>query len=410
MKILLITPESISNESSSGYLLRNLFSNFDNTQLAQIYFSSSTINLSHCKNFWRFANKDFYFNTGYCVSNDLVKNTEKKGFFSKYFIHLEPLLDLFPIKHSSIFHKWLDDFKPDIIYSWMGSKRIIDLTIYISKRNNVPIVIHFMDNWIEASLNRFYLLRILERKNLRQTINIINKHVTAGIVISESMLFHYNKIFQIPLYVISNGIHDNLVYDKFHNSLIKNNKIVFSLFGRLELGRLEILDFFLHSLQNITEYIFEINIYSDSEVQQKFSKTKNILLNYFDTPIDQDLFEIYTNTNFLLYIDGFNNINNINYFKYSFSGKIPLYLTSGKPVLSIGPLSNYSIEYLKSINIGPVVTNLDLEILINSVKEMINYENLDLKKIFNNSRIFVSNFKLSKIQTHFFNILSSTRN
>lgn len=409
MKVLLITPESISNDTSSGFLLRNLFSNFNKNELAQIYFSSSIINLSNCNTFWRFENKKFYYNTGVEISHNIHKIIGKKRFFSKHFIHFEPILDLFPIRVTPAFHKWIDNFKPDIIYSWMGSKRIIDLTIYISRRNNIPVVVHFMDNWIEASTNSFYLLRKLERKNLNQAINIINSQVTAGIVISDSMLVYYKKIFHFPLYVISNGIQDGLLNNSFKQTPIMNKRIVFSLFGRLELGRVEVLKYFIDSLQNFTEYNFEINIYSESKSQHILFNSKNISLNYFPTPMDCEIFEIFNNTNFLLYIDGFNSYNSLKYFKYSFSGKIPLYLSSGKPILSIGPLTNHSIDYLKSINIGPVISNLDTQSLVNAISEIINYQSLDLERIFNNSRLVVSDFALSKIHTNFFNILTATR-
>jgi len=404
----LITPESISNNSSSGFLLRNLFSNFDKNNLSQIFFSGSIINLNHCNKFWQFRNKYFYFNTGVEISHEMVKIKRKNIFLSKYFILLEPLLDLFPIKHTPAFHRWIDDFKPHIIYSWMGSKRIIDLTTYVSRRNNIPVVVHFMDNWIEASLNRIFFCRMLERKNLNQSINIINSQVSAGIVISDSMLTHYKKFLQIPLHVIPNGIKDNLINDSFKQPQIFNKKIVFSLFGRLEYGRQEVLNYFIHSLQTLTEYSFEINIYSNSETYHILSNSKNISLNYFDTPLDCDLFEIYNSTNFLLYIDGFNSDSNLKFFKYSFSGKIPLYLASGKPVLSIGPLTNYSIGYLKSINIGPVITTLESQRLVCAILDMINYEYLDLERIFNNSLLVAKNFALSKIYTDFFNILSAT--
>ncbi len=407
MKILLITPENISNETSSGYLLRNLYSHYNTNNIAQIYFSHTNINFNNCKRFWKFSNKQFYYNIGRKVSNKSIK-VENRKILSKYFIYLEPLIDMFPIRYTPNFYAWLDEFEPDIIYSWMGSKRIIDLTVHISKRNKIPIVIHFMDNWIEASVNKFYILRCIERKNLKNAINIINKYVSSGIVISQAMLKHYKSIFQIPLYVISNGVQDNLILDEFTQTPIKNNRYVFSLFGRLELGRLENLNFLINSLKTLEEYNFTINIYSDFE--KLFTNTNNIKLNFYPTPNDSELAKIFSNTNFLIYLDGFKFSKQNEYFKYSFSGKIPIYLTCGKPILTIGPLSNYSIEYLQFCSIGPVVSEYDFQLLINSVKIMINYDYFELSRIFSNSRSILEDLKISNIQIRLFRILSNLIN
>jgi hypothetical protein len=260
-----------------------------------------------------------------------------------------------------------------------------------------------MDNWIEASLNKFYIFRYIERKNLKNAVNIINNNVSIGIVISESMLSHYNNLFQIPLYVISNGIQDNLITDEFTQSSIINNRYVFSIFGRLELGRLETLKFFINSLNSMNNYHFTINIYSDND--ELLTKSDNLIINFYPTPNDNELFNIFSNTNYLVYLDGFNFSKQNEYFKYSFSGKIPMYLTSGKPILTIGPLTNYSIEFLETCNIGPVVNQLDFQLLINSVNTMINYNNTELKGIFFNSRAVLEDFKISNIQARFFNIL-----
>ncbi len=400
MKVLIITPETICNKSSSGFILKNLFKGFSNKDIAQIYFSNSTIDFNLCTSYWVFPNRKFYFNSGNQVVNEyLPKLNRRNSILSKYFIQLEPIIDFFPLRISDLFYEWIDTFKPDIIYTWMGSKRSMDLSIRLSKDFDVPIVLHFMDNWLFASVNQYKLLRRLEKFNLRYAIKLIRENVSYGITISNEMMLEYKKYINIPMCYIPNGIDDSCIMENDSTDVISvDGNYVIGLFGRLEIGRYNIFKNFVYALGLIQSQKFTINLYTDSSIDNDISLTENVKINISPPPLDSEIRLISQNINCLLYIDDLYNLYNKEYFKFSFSGKIPLYLALAKPIITIGPISNYSVKYLSSINVGPVITTNEIDNIVASVREVLNYSSEKLKSLINNSKNKVKSFQLGLLQ------------
>ncbi len=409
-KILIITPESICNKSSSGFLLRNLFKSFPKNNINQIFFSRSDIDFQYCQSYWIFSNRGFLWNVGMEISAEIVLSKVKRGsFLSKWFVYLDPIIDVFPIRNSRSFQNWIYRFQPDIIYTWMGSKRSMDLVVKLSKQFEIPIILHWMDNWMFSSLNKYFFLRKLEKYNLINAREIINKNVSFAIAISDGMLNEYRKYIDIPMNTIPNGIEDiNLLRGSGHfgDSYI----ITFGIFGRLEFGRVLIFERFLSALELIVDKKFIVNLYTDSVFNVSLNLNSNIDINKFEPPLDNQLVFIQDKIDFLLYFDDLFDWNNLEYFKYSFSGKIPLYLSLGKPIITVGPVSNYSVKFLSDIKVGMVVSNVDVKNLSFLIREFLNLPKEKHEEFVSNALANAEKFSLRAIQKQFYSILEKYSN
>ena len=90
----------------------------------------------------------------------------------------------------------LDKFSPDIIYSLGADILPLKLSLYFSKRYNIPILLHYMDNWPETKYAHSILLKPF-RKRLIRTLKKIQDENNVALVISEKMALAYNESFPL---------------------------------------------------------------------------------------------------------------------------------------------------------------------------------------------------------------------
>lgn len=409
-KVLIITPECFGGNSSSAILLNNIFRGWPKENLAQIFLSGNDPDFGQCLSFWKFPNNKFLYNNGHEVKQIVATGGKmdsatyiKRPRWAKKNLYLEPVIDLFPLHQSKNFQKWVNEFAPDVIYSWLGCKRMIKLTNSITKNKGIPLVVHFMDNWLLASPYTNVFLKYLHRYNIQSSFSSIRPRISMGLAISKKMAEEYFKIIKKPFEVVCNGV-DNVFIDrrfdiKSSKAFADNSrrKYTFAIMGRLEYGRIKILQNLASFLEASSEYDIDLKIYSDSDVSGFFEQFHKIKVFDLAPPNDDEFPNVNRTIDCYLYIDDFEEVNS-EFFRFSFSGKIPLYIASGKPVLTIGPEENYSVSFLKECNVGPVVTSFNKADLAKGVQNVFSYNQEDLSNIETRSHEIISNFLSQHIQ------------
>jgi len=400
-KVLIITPETFGGKSSSSQLLKNLFKEWPIHNLAQIFLSGGEIDYDLCLNYWKFPNSNFLFNKGAVILRPTVSDyactgeeagSVKQSKFTKWKRYFEPIIDMFPLHHSNDFLQWVSEYNPEIIYTWLGCRRLIQLSIFLSEKLQIPLVPHFMDNWVLASPYDFYLLDKLHRFNIKRSLKSIEPYMRMGIAISPRMADTYSDLFKIPFEVVSNGVNDELIWRSIEGPIDSvteiKNEYVFAILGRLEYGRINTLNRLLDNLESFEDFKFVVNVYSESFFDFRQDR-KNVDVFFFNPPDDLLFFETSDKINSYIYIDDF-ELSNSRFFNLSFSSKIPIYLATGKPIITIGPIENYSVSFLSECNVGPVITSLkelDFSLAIN---KMLHYTNRDLQEIAENAKKIVT--------------------
>lgn len=204
-KILIVSNYSINENSPLGITIRNIFSKWPKTNIFEIYRYTKQNNTPHIN-----INSQIIPIESLPV-NQLFKhmlkqelnNTEKKTFqvprksnslkahlrrFFKYFSE-----SIFYLRKSSSLMERIKFFKPEAIYTVGESLFTLKASLFLAKRFQIPIVIHYMDNWRETiypNENMSKILYQLFQHNLRR----VESKSSGGLVISPKMKREYSNI------------------------------------------------------------------------------------------------------------------------------------------------------------------------------------------------------------------------
>ena len=377
--------------SSSSITLKNLFSGWPPDKISLVFVNESKPDYSVCDTYWQAA---FPMRGGILKKVSLDENIlkQKPRLSVKSFIpkniknYLFPLFDMLPVPSiSEEFKVWLlDIYKPDIIYTWLGSLQTIELVTQINAICNAPVIPHFMDDWMTVSISPSIIRKlrtILINRRMRKLLPLCS----GGVGISPVMANIYHNNYGLPMTHASNGLPLELLDRLLVNAgevREASNDFVFSIFGRLDYGRRKLLHnvILACNASHVGNRVVVFRLYGAASETSDFQSTVMVKVELLPSPLDDDLLDLQKNTDCLLYLDSFDT-NYCSYFKYSFSGKIPLYLGLGKPILTIGSPDIYSVIYLKSCHVGPVARNDSIEEFARCINEVLHLNSKALRQL-----------------------------
>jgi hypothetical protein len=388
--ILVISNYSIFEHSPLGITLRSIFKEWPENKVFEIYrhqtqdlnknYNTKSFQLAlKCLpiyNFIRMITKreKTYVNTNttfQILRNDKLSTKRRIKYLLKYFSE-----SIFVMNKKNKVYKELEQYKPEVIYTVGESLFTLKASLFFSKKFNIPIVIHYMDNWRETLYPNRGMLKFLNFL-FSKKLNEVESRMKNGLVISPKMKEKYSLINQNVNYnVLLNSI-DNVQNNKEINN-IEEDPIIFSYIGGLHLNRWE-------SLLEIERCIGELNkigissklfIYTPKVDEMKFLDKFNKKYTLFKGYLSHDkVNHAYNKASILVHIESFQE-HVIRYTEYSLSTKIPECMSKGKPILCYAPKFLAVSEYINTTNSGIVVDNYN-----DLLKESINLaENRELRK------------------------------
>ncbi len=239
-------------------------------------------------------------------------------------------------------------FEPQVIYTFGETVASLDLSYRLSKELNIPIVIHFMDNWknsIEWASNP---LLTRYQKKLGYYCDLCYSRSTECIAIGERMADAYMKESGVKHSVIMNSIDTSSYYCEPKASV---GKVQFLYAGGLHLGRDEALreigkciDYACRETGKQAEFLIytsEDNIALYADEFKSLGHTKLV------TAVPHDrIRELYRSADVLVHVES-SALTSNEFFKYSVSTKISEYLATGRPFLFWGPKGIYLLDLLR---------------------------------------------------------------
>ena len=391
-RVLIISGSSFGDHSATSVTLTNLFRDWPTERLALVY--------SDC----RFTNPD----SGTCIrswelplSNVPVDRTVRKllGVCKKHLLRpsskdslcdpsgpgdtqtnswhqwfhgfARSWADLLPICPPCDFWAWVTDFQPEVIYTMMGSIRLLRLTNGVADRFDVPIVPHFMDDWPTTQ----YLgwVSWVPRRILLRFMRSVLERSPFGMSIGPSMSAEYEQRYKLNFLPFMNCVDVPAKYEPMptQDSL---NPVNFLFFGGLHLHRWRLLESVGLALAKLKEqgYVGELNIYtSETEIARygtKFSTIPQINVN--EMPSFDYLRTAIQDADVLVHVDSFDEATR-RYLRFSLSTKLPLCMAAGKPLLLYGPNEISSTRYVRESQCGLVVGEEDPELLLETIRILI---------------------------------------
>jgi hypothetical protein len=391
-RVLILNASPFGDHSATGITLSNLFRGWPTERLALVYADTNTANpgANVCIRNWplSFLDVPVYRN----VRTMLVRSN---ALFFGFTVDRKPgrlsvavgeqqhsrggwlhdiaraWSDLLPYCPSCEFWNWVTEFQPDVIYTMMGSIRLLRLAEKLAARLCVPIVPHYMDDWPTT----LYLgwPNWVPRRVMLSCMDSVLRRSPHGLSIGPSMSAEYEQRYGMKFFHFMNCVD---VPDRCEplTVLPESQPVRFLFFGGLHLERWRCLESVGRALMNLHEqgYEAELIVYtSKSDIANycEFLSTIPRVHLYEMLPLDS-LVPALKGADILLHVDSF-DVSLRRYLRFSTSTKLPLCMATGKPLLVYGPRELGSSGYVLDCQCGVVVSEQDTNLLSSTMQSLI---------------------------------------
>lgn len=359
-KILIISHNPLSRVSNNGKTLASIFEGVPKENIYQIYLNSDIPDYSEDCHYLQINEKQiissFVKMKNVCcqevksTTTKVVSTSIKMGSFA---IHIKRLIREMIWKISfwkSNLKSWLLDKKFDVVFFMAGDGIFAyDVYRFVLEHTLSKGCLFFTDDYLIGK-NSFSPVALFRQFLLKRKVTKTLKRTDKLFVISDEMKEAYRSLLGIEGYVIRNFSVEKKQVDYEECEVNEHSYLQMVYAGGLHYNRWKVLS-------QIAKVLKKINDSGNIKCQLRIYSAQNISTNIIDeisiesvslfcgsASADQ-IAEIYASADILVHVESFEN-KAIASTKYSFSTKIPEYLSSGKAVLAVGPEEVASIRYL----------------------------------------------------------------
>ena len=307
-RVLIVNAQSMYKKNATGITLQSIWSGWDADCLFEVY--SDPVVMDQCnqriKSYCIPPSYIIRFSRGKAAQsiNSNIKaastqqssNNKIKSYLRQFAVCT---LDSISVKLDKSTIDAIRDFHPQVIYTLGASVSILRLVNKLSVQLNIPVIMHFMDNWAEHIQWEDNPLLSLYKSSLKKKMLACIKRCKLVVTISSSMAEAYHEKFQKETLVLMNTVD----ISRFKGLTSKDN---------IELYR---------------------------------SGFETLPVAFYEAVPHERIDEVYQKADVLVHTE-IESENLKGFFKYSISTKIPEYLATGKPILFYGPRDMKLFQYL----------------------------------------------------------------
>lgn len=363
MKVLIISAYDNTNDNATSITINRILKPLKISDKAYIICTTAK-QYANTQNKYYLDNTNIYGNSFVCKIKELlhnnktnIKNTNITH--THYRSNLFSIFDIVNYKINSNLNEFISLHKPEVIYSPLGSLRIIELCLTISKKYKIPIIPHFMDDW-PSTLYTYNFSSIIQKFKLNYLLCEVFKKNKTIFTISDYMSKIYEMKYRVNCVSIMNAITIDMDQKQDSNFYLKEDIYTFCYYGGLHLNRWKSLLFLCNEIDSMLNKIkIKINIYTNKEDWDKLSSvfSKFHFINYIGYYNADMAYSLLKKEDILIHLESFDTKVSL-YTKLSISTKIPEYLSLKKPIIAIGPRNIASIEYLKTNNCAIIIDEI----------------------------------------------------
>jgi len=264
--------------------------------------------------------------------------------------YIKALLEKSMIIADRNFMQAVDQFEPQVIYTLGASFYTHTWVLFLSKRYDCPIIMHYMDDWRHTAYKQDKRLKRLHTALERQVAKV-EKRMYCGFTISEYMAEAYKAKYNHHYYPIMNTV------DIFPTQRQRHDYLNIVYAGGLHLNRYD-------TLLEVERVIglfpqMRLIVYTSTSNREKYERFFDSSITEFREAVAHDrIAEVYDNADILLHIESFDP-EIIRFTRYSLSTKIPEYMAAGKPIVCFAPSEIAVFKYIVSSGSGIGVLNCD---------------------------------------------------
>lgn len=377
-KKILIFTMSVWNENSGADTFANLFKDFDDCEIANIYFKSGFPTSKVCGKYFNISESkalksifkrklDIGEEIDLSKQENFVQDEEEKKRYSFWSKHrLWGVLQLREIAwklaswKSKNLIKFVDDFKPDIIVAPLEQYSYYNRIVkYISRRCNCKNAYFMYDDNISYKQYPFNIFYYVHRFILRRQLKSIFKKDDKLFCITRKTKTEADRFFNTDSVILTKASKNVELINDWN---FKEFPLHIVYTGNLNIGRFESLNLLLKAVNEFNKSSggqkFVVDVYSHTNLDDK-NKNKLSLnpdCNFYGSIPQNEVYEVQKNGDILLLLESLRMCQK-NVSRLSFSTKIVDYLSVGRCILSIAPLDNATSQYFDEYKHGVVCSN-----------------------------------------------------
>lgn len=385
--VLFITPVAFNRTTGGGITFSSLFQGWPQDRLATVHSDLVPITNDVCANYYQLSRKEIRkwgprkLLHGPNTSTNVSETTTVKS-WRRLLIKIVRTLktwvfgDAIPesVRISPELLRWVGDFRPDVIYTILGSNSIMQLVEELRQRFDLPVAIHIMDDW-PATIYRGGLLSWHQRARMQRLLRHLIYIAAARMAICDAMSEAYEVRYGAPFASFQNAIDvDRLArYAKRDLSVANPVRLLYigSIFPNAQLDSLVDCCEAVKGLQQESMGI-KFAIYTPRFMGEQYRSriVTGSSISLKDTILDDEKFyETIARADILLLPVNFDTMT-VRYIRYSMPTKVPAYLLSGTPILVYGPDSVAQVKYAQEQKWGYVVSERNVSRVMDAIREL----------------------------------------
>lgn len=369
-RVLVVTSDDMAASSGTGITLRNLFGGWREEAIAQVHLSESVRALDME---WRLRYPPRSFPIDRLARQILrhhrpavidgapkiaaVPLADDATRAARRHAALRAMLDLSPMLPSPMVDRFIKRFSPEVVYSLLGSVRVTRLAVAVSRRHDVPLVPHFMDDWpttLYSSGELHGVARRRSRRHLEQAFAVS----PLAFCISDAMCSEFESRYGLKCHTFVNPVD----IPPLPEPATSGGALEFLYAGGLHLGRWDSLLLVGRALARVGRGAARLTIYAPAMdlaravIPPDLSGVVRLAGTLDPTEVQARL----RDADVLVHVESFDDSAS-RYTRLSLSTKVPQYLAAGRPILAIGPERLASMQVVGASGGGLVATDPTVE-------------------------------------------------
>lgn len=378
MNILVVSNTPWSNDNSFGNSFSNIFDGIPDLKFANIYCRAGVPKNQFDMEYFQITEKSLLYNlknraypSGRSIMPEETSNIEVKtlsgyeqGRKMRWQIMFWARDFIWKVGHwcSPELKKFIDDFKPDVIFQPVYySNYITEIALFVKDYTNKPMLGYISDDCYTLRQFRLSPLYWLDRIHTRKKVKAVIEQCEVLYVISDIQKKEYERIFTPPCKILTKCAD----FSKDAPVWPQNTDIVKMIFaGNIGSGRWKSLALISSAVERLNQegYKIQFDIFTPTPLTQKM---KCALMNRIGTNLNKTvpysrIIELQKEADILVHVEGL-SLSSRMAVHQSFSTKLVDFFAMGKCIFAIGTKDEASIKHLIDNN-AAIVANCQADV------------------------------------------------
>ncbi len=220
-RILVVTGNNFNLVTGGGITLTNLFRGWPADRLANVHDDATPVDRTVCRNFFRLTEQEIRWVWPFSLlrrsygrfkdhsaGGPQSTGTGRPSAGASAMERAKRVIGDSVPKRACLtkdLTAWVEEFRPTLLYGFLGSLEQVDLTRQLAKRYAIPLVVHMMDDW-PAVLHTGGLLGPVVGPLLRHELKATLREATGRFAICEQMCEEYHQRYGYPFLPFQNAL------------------------------------------------------------------------------------------------------------------------------------------------------------------------------------------------------------